>query len=1046
MNFVFHQLRPSQLWRLAGKGQTTTRKTTMVGHYSLLLLLLVCIGADADNLPTCQPRDFHYELTECDPTATGGRWRVSVPKAGVCTGGAPNAPVRLQDCSLTCKSGEYFDLELLQCHECPPGTYSLGGMVRHEIWDQLPDGFSVLVEPLTSRSSFSMLERERSYTNCSKSEWQTRGDYIAFPGGSCVATLVYTVRLIQPGALHYTYQYPDDDTIFEFQAQNELCQSVSSGGDEIRWPTVTEEGKWRTSKSVQLPAGLNVLQWKAMGITGRHQTKPLLIKSIEVSGVADPAVSTGCTPCRNGTHAPAPRSRQCQDCPADSYSGRGATQCIRCDAKTSFASPGSGRCHKRPPCTQNDYFEVHSACDERNNTLVTYQWVEPRTCRDDLPSSAKLPSGAERRKCPPCNPGMQMDYTTGTCRFCPPGSISDGIRPCRACPPSTAPNTGLQFIWWSALPGLMSSRCMSLEGYTGTGCTTAAAWLTSGDHLRTGHGHAPDSYLILSLKIEKGFRAGRGTVSFTFQLDCEGDCQFVFMQSSPTKGISVIQTWSGRVPKQHFSYSIPQNGSYTFNWAFQKQAWSEDVGAMLPYSATGVQRLRLFDTDSARIDQVNVTNTIEGGASVCLPCAQGADASGCIPCPPGHYTEAASTHCKPCPANTVVLDPGAVGKSACINCGPGLISTDSKTCTTDCTPTINGTRYDLRKIGSKFHEVRGSLLFTASGMQYFHVFNISLCGREPVNCANNITFQAEGEPKSVKALICRTTLIPSQSVDASGGSSPLSTQSVTLGDHLLGITNEAQFGETRVLDEFYNPKDLHVFFGTPTATKSCPKGRTTTVTLRCDADQPGAGQVTLPSRCPDGTCDGCHFHFLWSSSTVCPICGAQDIKIVKSECVAGEQNVHYLAPKHCLMADDVPGTKKVPCSTEIPFVLQLIIMGCVGTAVLLCLTVFICWKRNRRLEYKYSRLARQRSSTPSNSSGGNDTTSSLKDNGSNECETELAAAESCALDDDEDEEDEVSVTVPMKSFGLVNKIRSMTAYKSESGSPFETIQLTEAQS
>jgi hypothetical protein len=67
-------------------------------------------------------------------------------------------------------------------------------------------------------------------------------------------------------------------------------------------------------------------------------------------------------------------------------------------------------------------------------------------------------------------------------------------------------------------------------GYTGTGCTTAAAWLTSGDHLRTGHGHAPDSYLILSLKIEKGFRAGRGAVSFTFQLDCDGDCQFVFMQ------------------------------------------------------------------------------------------------------------------------------------------------------------------------------------------------------------------------------------------------------------------------------------------------------------------------------------------------------------------------------------------------------------------------------------------------------------------------------------------------------------------------------------
>lgn len=109
---------------------------------------------------------------------------------------------------------------------------------------------------------------------------------------------------------------------------------------------------------------------------------------------------------------------------------------------------------------------------------------------------------------------------------------------------------------------------------------------------------------------------------------------------------------------------------------------------------------------------------------------------------------------------------------------------------------------------------------------------------------------------------------------------------------------------------------------------------------------------------------------------------------------------------------------------------QLIIMGCVGTALLLCLTVFLCWKRNRRLEYKYSRLARQRS-TPSGSGcgGGDDASSGHNKDNANECETEMAAAESCALDDDEEEEDEVSVTVPMKSFGLVNKIRSMTAYK-----------------
>lgn len=105
----------------------------------------------------------------------------------------------------------------------------------------------------------------------------------------------------------------------------------------------------------------------------------------------------------------------------------------------------------------------------------------------------------------------------------------------------------------------------------------------------------------------------------------------------------------------------------------------------------------------------------------------------------------------------------------------------------------------------------------------------------------------------------------------------------------------------------------------------------------------------------------------------------------------------------------------------------MVITACIGTAILLCLTVFACWKRNRRLEYKYSRLARQRSS-PSGSSIGS-TILSQKDNHVNECDSELAAAESCALDDDEEEEDEVSVTVPMKSFGIVNKIRSMTSSK-----------------
>ena len=56
------------------------------------------------------------------------------------------------------------------------------------------------------------------------------------------------------------------------------------------------------------------------------------------------------------------------------------------------------------------------------------------------------------------------------------------------------------------------------------------------------------------------------------------------------------------------------------------------------------------------------------------------------------------------------------------------------------------------------------------------------------------------------------------------------------------------------------------------STRSCPQGRTTVITLHCDPDQKGRGTVQLPAKCPDGTCDGCNFNFMWASASACPIC------------------------------------------------------------------------------------------------------------------------------------------------------------------------------
>ena len=65
------------------------------------------------------------------------------------------------------------------------------------------------------------------------------------------------------------------------QAQNDQCHSIKDS-KEYRWPSTTREGEWK-KQTVRLKAGQNVLQWKTIGMDV-HQGKPVLVKSIEISG------------------------------------------------------------------------------------------------------------------------------------------------------------------------------------------------------------------------------------------------------------------------------------------------------------------------------------------------------------------------------------------------------------------------------------------------------------------------------------------------------------------------------------------------------------------------------------------------------------------------------------------------------------------------------------------------------------------------------------------------------------------------------------------
>uniref|UniRef100_A0A2K6A702 Endosome/lysosome-associated apoptosis and autophagy regulator 1 n=1 Tax=Mandrillus leucophaeus TaxID=9568 RepID=A0A2K6A702_MANLE len=189
------------------------------------------------------------------------------------------------------------------------------------------------------------------------------------------------------------------------------------------------------------------------------------------------------------------------------------------------------------------------------------------------------------------------------------------------------------------------------------------------------------------------------------------------------------------------------------------------------------------------------------------------------------------------------------------------------------------------------------------------------------------------------------------------------------------------------------------------------------------AHQPYGVQACVPcgpgtknnKTCSDGTCDGCNFHFLWDSAAACPLCSVADYHAIVSSCVAGIQKTTYVwrEPKLCSGGISLPEQRVTICKT-IDFWLKVGISA--GTCTAILLTVLTCyfWKKNQKLEYKYSKLVMN---------------ATLKD-------CDLPAADSCAIMEGEDVEDDLIFTSKKSLFG---KIKSFTSKRTPDG--FDSVPL-----
>ncbi|KAM7541056.1 hypothetical protein Aperf_G00000026042 [Anoplocephala perfoliata] len=925
-------------------------------------------------LEICNDSQITYENTPCD--ADGSHFIIKFPKDPTACF-VNEGPKFVKTCTKTCEPGHFLSGETNNCELCPEGTAAPGYIYEINTWPSMPDKF------------YSDVLNNDASVNCSEFGWKPRNSYILGTASStCGSELTLENKNIRPGDVTFQYKFTDSFALAYFTIRNERC--VLSGGKSHILPPSSKD-KWATF-TTSVPAGASTIQWYLFSENYYDVNSvgtQFKLRSVRVTG--RPA-TVNCPECEPGYYSDKAGLSRCKKCPVNTYSARGSSSCIPCKTEE-FAIPGSGSCRTKESCKPTEYATSYTACDvttdkERGcanfpaykvlceilKQLLIMKPIEPVICNSD-----QLPSlTVAEASCKPCPLGTRAVNSTH-CETCGSGFLStpEG-QSCQSCPPDEVPIFGIKYNSWSRMPPRMSTYCIEAD----YGCQT---WQLNGSSIFVGPELGSYVYSMLELDLGDGFLSSKpnglyflhrystplpGTkLVVDFEVDCTGECSLSLLADMPLITV-LIHKWTGRVKRTKFVYEPFECEGTTFVWEFIKRN---------PLDKAYDPEVR---SDRAIIYSIEMNNTRETGAIGCKKCPLGIDGHFCKPCPNGRFytmvknETSGETHaeCVPCPNGTMVVgDASAVMtvEQACKKCPPGMILGSNGECFTDLKPNItSGLSYDFRELFSTGFTTKGSKLFTSQGQEFQHHFKIFLDTNRPASrstCIDDI----ETTP-NVSAWICRETWSPLE--ESSSGKSYLRSRPISIGDRMvkaLQTNSSAEFAKNineRLVSGGWKSDDIgtdyHLLFQTKSATSVCVDGISSIVTLRCGeivdetSTQNGTNelaQLQIPPKCAVGTCDGCVFHFMVISPLACPVCRMDDYRRIEGGCHGGSMEVTLLPPKYCHPPQNFTTVLIQSCpwlSTQGKIAVSLTS----AIVIMLILTIFYCYQRNKKLEYKYMKL------------------------------------------------------------------------------------------